>query len=99
MNHYLRGDNAIAEHIFNPGMAGGLRLGWGQVLLGRSGLMPTQRPQRPCGACHFAPPLLDAHSILQGVTGLRCSSAWIVAARVPVPQVLDGPYSRDRRER
>ena len=58
--------------------------------------MRTPRRQRPHRAHHFAPPLLDADSNLRGVTGLRCSSVWIVAAR---RQALGGPHASNWGER
>ena len=43
---------------------------------------------------HFTPPLLDADSDPRGVTGLRCSSAWIAAVRPPRRQALDPLHPR-----
>ena len=61
--------------------------------------MPTQRPQRPRPARHFAPPLLDADSNFQGVRGLRCLSAWIVAVRRPRRQALERLHACNWRDR
>ena len=61
--------------------------------------MPTQRPQHPRRARHFAPPLLDTDSSLRAVTGLRCSSAWIVAVRSPRRQALDRLHARNWGDR
>ena len=61
--------------------------------------MRDLRPQRPRRVRHFAPPLLDADSNLRGVTGLRCSSAWIVAVRPPWRQALHRLQARNWRDR
>ena len=57
--------------------------------------MRAPRQQRPRRARHFAPPLLDADLNLREVTGLRCSSAWIVAVRPPRRQALDRLHARN----
>ena len=55
------------------------------------------RRQRTRRVRHFAPPVLDAD--LRGVTGLRCSSAWIVAVRPPRRQALDRLHARNWGDR
>ena len=57
--------------------------------------MPTQRPQRPRPARHFAPPLLDADSNFRGVMGLGFSSAWIVSVRPTQRQGMDRLHARN----
>ena len=61
--------------------------------------MPMQRQQNAHQVRHYAPPLPEAHSTLQNVTGFRSSSVWIVPARLPRCQALDGSHARNWEER